>query len=403
MTNLHLPAVLALGAITIATGCDDGTAQTGGAGGASTTHGSTMSSATMSSATMSSATMSTGATTTTGSMTSTGSAMPPKTPWVSGYYVGWEQDTMPIDTVDASAMTHLVAFSLAPLAGGQIDDPYALDHAAIVARAHGAARKAIISIGVDFGGLGGADLDVLAQGLATFAADHDYDGVDVDWEPIDDDFVAFIPKLRAALAPEKEILVPVGVLNDTTQFTRLAQVIGDLDQVNLETYDMSGPYPGWVSWHSSPLFDGGHTFPSTGGPLPSVDGSVKAALAAGLPKEKLGIGVGFVGQRWHDTTAALEPADGVQVESDVYFRDIVAAGLGTGTPGFDAEAFVPFLSDATNQTWLSYESEQSIHAKADYVALQGLGGTILWQIAAGRLANGGDPLLAAVKEGFALP
>lgn len=390
-------ASVALGVtLMIATGCDDGTAPAGGAGGAgSTLHGST-------GATMSSTTMSTASTGTTGSTTSTGSAMPPKSPWVSGYYVGWEQDTMAIDTVDASAMTHLIAFSLAPLAGGQIDDPYALDHTAIVARAHGAGRKAVVSIGVDFSGIGVADLDVLAQGLAKFAADYDYDGVDVDWEPIDDTFVAFIPKLRAALAPGKSILVPVGVLNDTTQFTRLAQVIDALDQVNLETYDMSGPYPGWVSWHSSPLFDGGHTFPSTGGPLPSVDGSVEAALAAGLPKEKLGIGIGFVGERWHDTTAALEPADGVLVDFDVYYRDIVDAGIGMGTPGFDEEAKVPFLSDATTQTWLTYESEQSIHAKADYVALQGLGGAILWQIAAGRLTNGGDPLLAAVKDSFQL-
>lgn len=388
MLHRSIAPILATSMLTIAAGCDDGATGTGGAGTTGT-------------GTSASTTSTSSAATTTGSTGSTGSGMG-ATPWVAGYYVGWEQDTMPIESVDATAMTHLIAFSLAPLPGGQIDDPYALDHAAIVGRAHGAGTSAILSIGVDFSGLSGGDLDTLAAGLAAFAVDHGYDGVDVDWEPIDDAFVAFVPKLRAALPAGKTILVPIGGLSDTAQFTRVAQVIGDLDQVNLETYDMSGPYPGWVSWHSSPLFDGGHTFPSTGGALPSTDAAVKAALAAGIPKAKLGIGVGFVGERWHETTAALEPADGVPVDFDVYYRDIVATDLVTGTPSFDDEAKVPFVSDANAKTWLTYEDEDSIAAKAAYVKTNDLGGTILWQIAAGR-TNGADPLLVAVKQSFLAP
>jgi len=35
------------------------------------------------------------------------------------------------------------------------------------------------------------------------------------------------------------------------------------------TYDLSGPYGGWVTWFNSPIYDGGYRFPSTGGLVPS--------------------------------------------------------------------------------------------------------------------------------------
>ena len=55
-----------------------------------------------------------------------------------------------------------------------------------------------------------------------------------------------------------------------------------LDQINIMTYDLSGPYGGWVTWFNSPIYDGGYRFPSTGGLVPSVEGAVNNFLGSGV-------------------------------------------------------------------------------------------------------------------------
>jgi len=76
---------------------------------------------------------------------------------------------------------------------------------------------------------------------------------------------------------------------------------------------------------------------------------------------------------------------------------------------WDTTALVPYLSsaaplgaDACN--FVSYEDEQSIAEKGALVHAQGLGGTIIWTISQGHLADQPlgqrDPLLAAIRAAF---
>ena len=64
------------------------------------------------------------------------------------------------------------------------------------------------------------------------------------------------------------------------------------------TYDLSGAYAGWVTWFNSPIYDGGGRFPSTGRPLPSINGAVENFITNGVVPAKIGIGVAFYGDVW---------------------------------------------------------------------------------------------------------
>ena len=111
---------------------------------------------------------------------------------------------------------------------------------------------------------------------------NNYDGLDIDWEPLAAadilQYTNFMTTLRAAipgamLTAAAPAYPQYGDPPDAI-FAVFASLQGTLDQINIMTYDLSGPYPGWITWFNSPIYDGGYTFPSTGGPLPSIDGAV---------------------------------------------------------------------------------------------------------------------------------
>ena len=133
--------------------------------------------------------------------------------WITAYYPGWEQRTLPPEEIDFRALTHLVQFSVLPKADGGLDwGKHELDpqHVTDTVRiTHAAGRKILLCVG-------GADnapafRTVLKEGrragfvkvLVEAARGHGYDGLDIDMEPMEArdavTYVAFIRELRAAL------------------------------------------------------------------------------------------------------------------------------------------------------------------------------------------------------------
>src|SRR6185295_4571071 len=82
----------------------------------------------------------------------------------------------------------------------------------------------------------------------------------------------------------------------------IASLQQQFDQINIMTYDMSGTWSGWVTWHNAPIYDGGYRFPSTGGLVPSTEGMVNTFTNAGVPSSKLGIGIAFYARIWNGGT-----------------------------------------------------------------------------------------------------
>ncbi|MBN2530542.1 MAG: hypothetical protein JXR76_29415 [Deltaproteobacteria bacterium] len=336
--------------------------------------------------------------------------------WVTGYYVGYQQSQYPPEVVNYQAMTHLAIGAILPRNNGSLDTTFYLSATKgpvlvdeLVERAHAVGTKVL-------GMVGGAGADSafisasssanrtnFVQELVSFARDeHKMDGLDLDWEPLNDEdhvpFEALVDALRAAW-PEVILTFPTGFFNSNygSAHPFLARIAPKLDQINLMSYGMAGAWSGWESWHSSALYDDGPAHPT------SVSQSVESLLGVNVPSRKVGVGIGFYGLCYSaPVTGPRQSLDGASVlkrDNKMSYTNIMTDYYSASSYIFDAEAQVPYLSlsPAVNDcAYVTYEDKASIEAKADYVKQKNLGGAIVWTINQGYLpdaAGDKDPLM----------
>jgi chitinase len=350
--------------------------------------------------------------------------------WVSAYYVGYQRDMLPTDQIDWSTLTHLIVGRITPTASGDVTTNFDIDDVQgpqmardLAQRAHAAGRKAILMLGgagEHDGFVGAASAQHRAAFVSNLVAamdDFGYDGIDVDWEPIEtadrSPLLALLGELRAA-RPSMLLTIPVNWVNINALDQvdgYYAQIAALVDQINIMTYDMASNWDGWDSWHFGPLYGATSTHPS------SIDSSVRRFLAVGVPTGKLGIGVGFYGSCWRGVSQPRVALAGLNVsmgnsDNSMTYAAIAANYLSAATRTFDAEAKVPYLSSQAGVgpqscNFISYEDADSIAAKGAYVHAQGLGGAIIWTIAEGHIASAPagsrDPLMQAMKQAFLGP
>lgn len=350
----------------------------------------------------------------------------PPSAWIMGYYAGYARDDYPVAAIDWDSLTHIAVAFYLPDNSGTLDERLYIDEVGgpalareIIAAAHAHGKKALASIGgaaMHGFWVSSASEDnraTFVANLVDIVARYGYDGLDLDWEPIlpadTGDVLALVSELRAAL-PDAILTMPVGFENANlpSDLSLYAQLSNSLDQINAMTYGMAGDYPGWRSWHSSALYQSDSATPT------SVDVTVNAYLAAGVPAEKLGVGAGFYGLCYSPpVTGPLQRLGTSTVIADDYeltWTNIVTTYDIDGAGNWDALAHAPYLSFETASaplgcSYISYEDEQSLTDKAAYIVARKLGGIIIWTINQGYLpaAPTGvrNPLLRALRK--ALP
>jgi chitinase len=357
-----------------------------------------------------------------GSATATVSSSAPPPPsgrWVSGYWVGYQRSLYPETQVDFSLMTHIIVGSIAATPSGGVTTDFFLDAVTgpqvartLSSRAHLAGRKAILMLGGAgqlsnlLGATSSANVNTFVANLISTMDNLAYDGIDVDWEPVNDadkpTIITFLQKLRAA-RPGIILTFPIDWANaNFAADSWYSQVAPLVDQLNVMSYGMAGNWGGWVSWHEAALYGEGGDHPS------SISSTVSAYRAAGVPAAKLGIGIGFYGACWHGATAPLQTlsasADVFASDNTMSYTNIMASYYSSSAYRWDATARMGYLTFAapagTSQcSFVSYDDEQSIAEKGAFVRSSGIGGTIIWTINQGRLPNAAagsqDPLLKA--------
>lgn len=86
------------------------------------------------------------------------------------------------------------------------------------------------------------------------------------------------------------------------------------------------------------------------------------------------------------------------------YANIVSRYLAPSARQWDASASMPYLSFTSPHapdgcTYVSYDDDESVRAKAAYVTAQGLGAIIIWTINQGHLpSTPHDPLLGAIAD-----
>ena len=198
------------------------------------------------------------------------------------------------------------------------------------------------------------------------------DGIDIDWEypgssaagisssPDDPaNFVSLLKDLRKSLGKDKLLTIATGaggagcLLNDLK---------GSVDFINIMTYDMAS-----APRHHAPL----HCSENTGDM--SVEKAVATHLAAGVPAEKLVVGIPFYGR-------GAEP-----------YGNFVNYASISALPGcheeWDSVAMVPYMADSSGRLVIGYDNARSIGLKADYVKNMGLKGLMYWDYSGDNDAN----------------
>ena len=352
-------------------------------------------------------------------------------PWATAYYAGWMQGGsnnghLAAQDIDYSAVTHIVHFSIVPNGDGSLNSSgnsiTAGNSSELLSRAHAAGKKVLISVGgwgsdVGFRGATGTVTRALfVTNLINFVTSRGYDGIDIDWEVLQSSdaaqFTAFITALRTAL----NAISPRPLLTAATawQLSIFAQVHSQFDQINIMTYDLSGAWPGWVTWHNAPVYDGGYRFPGVGTLVPSVNGTVDAFIGAGIPANKLGIGIDFYGYVWSggsgtSTGGVTEPrqswTSAPTVQDNVPYHTIMQNYYQSQYYRWDDAAQAAYLriDDASpaNCKFISYDDETTVQKKFQYVRTKGIGGVIIWELGGGyradQPAGQRDRMLQAVK------
>ncbi len=357
--------------------------------------------------------------------------------WSTGYYPGWEQGSLPASNIDFTALTHIIHFSVIPNADGTLNSSAngvsLANSTDIVARAHAAGRPVLICVGgagseSDFqAATSNSTLTVFVSSLTNFMASRGYDGVDLDWEPLTaadtGQFTNLVNRLRLALNafPQHKLLtVAAGAYPPygdppTAEYTMYASLQNQFDQINIMTYDLSGPYAGWVTWFNSPIYDGGYRFPSTGGLVPSVDGAVGNFLTNGVLAAKLGIGIAFYGDVWQggagtSTGGVTQPRQSWTTAPSLNqsaYSAIISSNFPANLYHWDNSAQAAYLSISNtipaNDMFISYDDQRTCQSKVSYARNHGLGGVMIWELAQDHQNGQPDALLQAVKQALATP
>ena len=296
---------------------------------------------------------------------------PPAGTVIVGYAVWWE-NTLP----DPALLTHLnYAFAL-------INNDYETLNIQkegrlklmVALKKQNPDLKVLLSVG----GWGAGNFSEMAadeKHRKTFARNclnavtkYSLDGIDIDWEyptsssagissSADDtkNFTLLLKDLRETLGNDR-LLTMASASN--AKYVDFKEAIPYLNFVNVMTYDMGHPPK-----HNSALYRSSMS-------SESCDESVAKHLAAGVPYNKMVLGIPFYGH-----------GDGKAFEDYVDFKDI-QIDQSKYSIQWDDAAKVPYVTDATGKMVLNYDDERSVGLKAEYARDKKLAGAMYWNIEA---------------------
>lgn len=275
---------------------------------------------------------------------------------------------------DPSYITHLnYAFGHVnnSFDGVRIDNPERLKKLVTLKNAH-PNLKILISIG-GWGSGRFSEMAASEENRAKFADDclrvakeFNLDGIDIDWEyptsnaakisfsPYDtQNYTLMMKAIRSKIGNNKLLTLATSADAKYIDFKSIEPVV---DFVNIMTYDMGNP-PN----HHAGLYRSKYT----GGI--SVDEAVTAHVNAGMPIQKLVLGIPFYGHGKSGIAGFID------------YKEVIK--LNGYKNQWDADAKVPYLENDKGEFVCTYENPESIKIKCEYLLNRGMLGAMYWEYA----------------------
>jgi chitinase len=167
------------------------------------------------------------------------------------------------------------------------------------------------------------------------------------------------------------------------EHTEMSRLHVYLDWLNIMSYDFFNSLTRTTGHHAG-LYASEFAAPTDR----NADASVKQHLAAGIPPDKLVLGVAFYGRGFFGVALANRGLNQayVRYEGDHSYAELVDKLI--DREGFvrywDERARASFLWNEATKTFITYDDPQSIREKADYVRDKGLGGMMFWELSQDR-------------------
>ena len=212
------------------------------------------------------------------------------------------------------------------------------------------------------------------------------DGVDIDWEyptysaegtgasaADKGNFNLVLKELRETLGTSKIISF---ASSSSAKYVDWPIAIQYIDYVNVMTYDMGAAPNG----HNSPLYR------SAKFNHRSCDESIELHLAAGIPLNRMNLGVPFYGKAEKNPSEANKVYNYEVNYNEMYdilhnnwYKKRSLDVTGKNNRAWDDVAKVPFLTDNMGRNLLSYDDPESVTCKGQYVVEKKLLGAMFWE------------------------
>jgi chitinase len=253
------------------------------------------------------------------------------------------------------------------------------------------------------------------QSVVEYVGLHQLDGLDIDWEypglegatknfrPEDkQNYTLLLKELRARFdLMEKEVhrrlyvTIATGASQEFLAHTEMNKVVKYVDTVNLMAYDYYEPDSDAITGHHAPLY----TNPADPKKI-SDDTSVREYEKAGVSAGKIVLGVPFYPHVWGQVPGTnhglFQPGKEIK-HADGQHTDGPEAMLKNGfTRYWDPAASAPYLYNAEEQVFVTYDDPESLALKCKYVLRKKLRGIMFWDYE----SDSSGTLLNAVNDGL---
>ena len=232
-----------------------------------------------------------------------------------------------------------------------------------------------------------------AAEIARAVVELDLDGIDLDWEfpcfpsngvdaTIADkkNFTLFCEAIRRhldAIGTKKYLFtIAAGADFYFVHCVELKQIIQYLDYICLMTYDLKCGFHALAGHHTALYSNIGDVF------MNSCDQALRLFHENGVPKEKLLMGAAFYSRKWeniqdrnHGLLQICKTGGGYGPDYDVLDAEYI--NQNGYVRYWDDQAKAPYLFNGS--TFLSYDDEESLTLKAQYVKEHGYGGIFYWE------------------------